>query len=184
MNISGNGNPSPTIRECAKAIEAQMNIFAKPRGGTVEIMENEAHLWEKIYNGGLISEQPRIFILCVGERARGEYAGGDRTNLHRVDRRWQVIVGRGHGFKNMSADFKGQMGTPGYYESFDDSIETVRDGIRIMSNITVEDVVDYKGWRPLSNIGPSPSANVFLDFRTVEFETAADIPRISSMVQT
>lgn len=182
-NVSGNGNPSPTIRECALAIETQMNVFAKPRGGSVEIMENEAHLWEKIYNGGLISEQPRILILCAGAKARGEYDGDRRTNLEREDRKWQVYVGRGHGFKSMTAENRGVPGTPGYYESFDDTIETIRDGLRILSNITVDDIVNYKGWRPVGNIGPSPAANVFLDWRVVEFETAGDCPSVASMTQ-
>ena len=181
MNISGNGNPSPTIRECAKAIEAQMLIYATPRGGLVKILENEAHLWQEIVNPSPINETPRIFIICSGEVARGEYDGQNRTNLERVERKWQVIVGRGHGFKTLTAENVGQPGTPGYYESFDDTIETVRDGIRILSNVTVDPIVNYKGWRPLANIGPSPAANVFLDFRVVEFTTAADIPSVASM---
>ena len=177
-NISGNGNPSPTIDEVLNAIAAQMLTYAKPRGGTVKVVENESHLWEEIYNDGVVSEQPRIFVLFVGEVARGEYAGGQRTKLHRVDRKFMVVVMRGHGFKNMSAEGRGQPNTPGYYESFANSIETIRDGCRVMSNISVEDVVDYKGIRPLSGIGPSPAANVFLDCKAVEFQCAADIPEI------
>ncbi len=181
MNISGGGNPSPTIRECAKAIEAQMHIYADPRGGLVKILENTAHLWQELVNPSPANTTPRIFILCTGERAAGEYDGPQRTNMERVYRSWEVIVLRGHGFKALVADAQGQMGTPGYIEAFDDTIETIRDGIRILSNISAEPIVNYQGWRPLANLGPTPAANVFLDARVCEFKTAADIPSVASM---
>ena len=184
MNLSGNGNPSPTIKEIRQAIIDQMNIFATPRGGTVHGMQNEAHLWEYLYNRDLLDENPRILVVCRGEKARGEYGGGAATKLERVNRIWGVVIMRGHGFRDVNQEQRGQPGTPGFYEDFDDSTETVRDGIRIMSDITVEDVVDYKGWRPLASVAPTPAANVFCDCRIVEFETAADIPSIASMQRT
>ena len=177
-NPNGNGNPSPTIKEDAEAIRAQLDTYAKPRDGLTKVVANQSHLWEEIYNGGVIAEQPRILIICIGETARGEYAGGQRTKLHRVDRNWQVIVMRGHGFKNLMTEGIGQAGTPGAIESFYDACETIRDGIRVMSNITAEDLVNYKGMRPLANIGPTPVANVFLDCICIEFDCAADIPEI------
>ena len=176
--ISGNGNPSPTISEVLRAICAQLLTYAEPRGGTVKVVENESHLWEEIYNNGLVSEQPRIFVLFVREVARGEYEGGQRTKLNRADDHYMVVVMRGHGFKNMAVESTGQPNTPGFYESFADSIETIRDGCRVMSNISVEDVVDYKGIRPLPNVASSPSANVFIDAFEISFECAADIPEI------
>lgn len=177
-NPNGGGNPSPTVREDAQAIEAQLKTYAVPRGGSVKVMANEAHLWEEILNPALLSGAPRILIIWRGEEARGEYAGGQRTKLNRVSRKWTVIVMRGHGFRNMVTEAQGVPGSPGYYEDFYDSVETVRDGCRVMSNITAEDVVDYKGIRPLPNVASSPSANVFLDCLAIEFETAADIPQI------
>lgn len=176
--MSGNGNPSPTARENALAIKAQMEVFANPRGGTVKIVENERHLWEEVMNNGIVDENPRILILWTGEIARGEYAGGDRTNMHRVDRQWMVVIMRGHGFKNLSTESSGQPGTPGYIEAFSDSCETIRDGIRVLKGISEEFPVDYKSIRPLPNIGPSQTANVFLDCKAIEFATAADIPAV------
>lgn len=175
---SGNGNPSPTVREDALAIESQFKDWAKARGGLVKIMENESHLWEEMYNPQVATTAPRILILNQGETARGEYAGGDRTDLHRVDRQWLVVVMRGHGFKNLTAVGIGQPNTAGSVEAFSDSWETIRDGIRVMSNISEEFPVDYKGTRPLPNIAKSDTANIFLDCRAIEFSTAADIPRI------
>ena len=176
-NPNGNGNPSPTVREDALAIKAQLDTYAIPRGGEVKIMANSRHLWEEVLS--IVStEAPRILICWNGETARGEYAGGNRTKLHRVDRMWQVVIMRGHGFKNMVAESQGQIDTPDYYEDFYDTVETVRDGIRVMSNITAEDVVDYKSCRPLPNVGPGQSANVFLDAFVIDFQCAADIPEI------
>ena len=178
MNISGGGNPSPTVKEDLKAIEAQLLTYAKPRGGTVKVMANMRHLWEEIYNNGVLDENPRILIAWEGETARGEYAGGQKTKLHRVDRNWIVVVMRGHGFKNLMTESKGQPGTPGYYEDFADSVETIRDGCRVMSNLTCEDLVDYKGCAPMPNVGPTNNANIFLDAMAIKFSSAADIPEI------
>jgi len=177
-NPSGGGNPSPTVREDALAIKAQLDTYAVPAGGCVKIMANMAHLWEEVLNPNLLTGSPRILIVWMGETARGEYQGGQRTKLHRVDRRWSVVVMRGHGFRNMAADAQGQPGTPGYYEDFYDSVETVRDGCRVMSNITAEDLVNYEGTRPLPNVASSPSANVFCDAFEISFSCAADIPEI------
>ena len=178
MNIAANGNPSPTVRQDDEAIRAQLDSYAKPRGGTVKVMANMAHLWEEVLNPNLLAGAPRILIVWMGESARGEYAGGTRTKLHRVDRKWNVVVMRGHGFRNLLTEAQGQPNTPGYYEDFYDSVENIRDGCRVMSNITADDLVDYKGIRPLPNIAPNPSANVFCDAYSVEFETAADIQEI------
>lgn len=153
-----------------------MVVYAKPRGGLVKVVENESHLWEEIYNGGLVAKEPRIFVLYLGETARGEFGGGDKTAMERVDRHWMVVIMRGHGFKNLSAVGQGQPDKPGYIEAFSDSCETVRDGCRVLKGISEEFPVDYKGLRPLAQIGPSPTANIFLDCKAVEFDTAADIP--------
>lgn len=171
-------NPSPTIREDLQAIAAQLLTYAKPHGGTVKIMANMRHLWEEIYNGGVVDENPRILICWTGEKARGEYEGGEKTKLHRVDRMWTVVVMRGHGFTNGMTEIKGQPNTPGYYEDFADSIETVRDGVRVMSHLSQEDVVNYIGCEPLPNVAQGNVANIFMDCMQLRFSTAADIPEI------
>lgn len=163
-------NPSPIISTIAAAIKAQMEIYAKPRGGYVKILPNMRHLWEELL---VVDEKPRILIVPNGETARGEYAGGRNTNLHRVDRKWTVVMVRGHGFKNMM---------PGNevngIEDWTDSIETVRDGLRVLQGISEEFPNDYRGWSPMPNIGNSQAANVFLDAVSIEIFTAADIPAI------
>lgn len=173
-------NPSPTIRENAHRIKKQLETFAQPRGGYVKIVANMSHMWEELYNTGLAGNPPRILILCTGEVARGEYAGGERTSLHRVDRQWNIVVMRGHGFKNKLADGAPMSNPPpNDPESFYDDIETIRDGCRVLQGISEEYPVDYKGIRPLPNVGPTPAANVFLDCVLIEFATAADIPALA-----
>ncbi len=174
-----NGNPSPTIKENALLLKKQLESFALPRGGYVKIMANMSHLWEELYNKGLVNSQPRILILCTGETARGEYAGGERTALHRVDRNWNVVVMRGHGFKNQVAGGAPMTNPPPTDpEAFYDDLETIRDGCRVLVGISEEYPVNYKGIRPLPNVGPTPAANVFLDASVIEFDTAADIPAL------
>jgi len=166
-------NPSPTINSNAKLLKAHLESYATPRGGVVEIVENERHLIE--YLTKATAEKPIILILNQGEVARGEYAGGDRTALHRVDRKWMVVVMRGHGFKNIS-EAQGVEGTPAYVEPFSDSCETVRDGCRVLRGMSEEYPNNYENMMPLANLGQSFSANVFLDCRAILFSTAADIP--------
>jgi hypothetical protein len=179
-------NPSPIVETVAQTIKTQLQSFAAPRGGIVQIVENESHLWEEMYNGKLPTTQPKVFILWTGETARGEYAGGDKTSLHRVDRHWMVVIMRGHGFRKLLAEGIGPEPAPGApappagsTESFYNAVETLRDGIRVLQGISEEFPVDYLGITALPNIGPNPEANVFMDCRVIRFDTAADIPALT-----
>ena len=160
---------SPTIKENAALIKAQLETYAIPRGGLVKVVANQRHLWEEIFQ---LNDSPRILICYQGENARGEYAGGIRTNMHRVDRQWLVVVMRGHGFWNLID------GKQDGVEDFYDSVETVRDGCRVLADITEDDIVDYKSIKPLPGLAPTTTANVFLDAFAIEFATSADIPEI------
>lgn len=165
--------PKPiTIANEAYLIKKQMEVYATPRGGTVKVLANMRHLWEEIFQ---LDERPRILICYTGESSRGEYAGGNRTATHRVDRSWQVVVMRGHGFKNLlpGGDVDG-------VEDFYDSVETVRDGCRVLLTISEEFPVNYKSIRPLPSAAPSVTANVFMDAFVIEFDTANDIPFIGA----
>ena len=155
--------PKPiTIAAEAARIKEQLEHYATPKGGTVKVMANTRHLWEEIFQQ---DDAPRILIIYTGETARGEYAGGERTNLRRVDRSWQVIIMRGHGFSNTLPG-----GEVAGKEDFYDSVETVRDGIRVMDNISEEWPVNYKSIRPLPNAAPGQVANIFMDAFVVEFD--------------
>lgn len=164
--------PLLTVSIEAARIKEQLDTYAVPRGGYCKVMANQRHLWEEIY---VVSDSPRILICYMGENARGEYEGGQRTRMHRVDRKWTVVVMRGHGFKNL---LTGE-GLTGTQEDFYDSVETVRDGCRVMNNISEEFPVNYRSITPLPNVGPTQTANVFMDAYAIEFTTANDIPEIT-----
>lgn len=160
-----------TIREEAALIKEQMEKYATPRGGKVKILANMRHLWEEIF---MQDDSPRILICYTGETARGEYEGGSRTAMRRVDRSWQVTIMRGHGFDNLLPG-----GEVAGKEDFYDSVEIVRDGLRCMVNISEEFPVNYRSTRPLPNAAPTQTANIFMDAYVVEFTTANDISRIN-----
>lgn len=164
--------PAPiTIREEAELIKAQMEIYTQPRGGKVKILANMRHLWEEIFQQ---DDAPRVLICYNGETARGEYDGGIKTNMRRVDRSWQVVVMRGHGFDNLLPG-----GERSGKEDFYDSVETVRDGIRALQTISEEFPVNYRSIRPMPNAAPTQTANIFMDAFVIEFNTANDIGQIN-----
>lgn len=157
-----------TITQAANAIGYWLEAWAEPKGGKVKVMMNMAHLWEEIYE---VNDAPRILICYNGEVSRGGFPHANV--LHRVDRQWIVVVMRGHGFKNLAAEAQGSI------EAFYDSVEAVRDRLRVMGSITEEFPIDYKSTKPLPNAGRvGPSGNVFLDAYAIEFSTANDIPRV------
>lgn len=161
-----------SIANEAKLIEAKLTEWAEPRGGVVKIMANMRHLWEEVVNPNLLEEKPRLLVCYEGETPRG---GPQAANvLHRVDRQWKVVVLRGHGFTSLVAE--GDATQP---EAFYDSVETIRDLIRCMASITEERPVQFTGIRPLPNVGPGQTANVFMDAFSVEFSTANDIGAVN-----
>lgn len=147
-----------------------LNEWVEPRGGEVKIVENMAHLWEEVLEVQT-DGSPRVLIVCTGEVSRGGFA--QANTLHRVDRQFGVVVVRGHGFKNLVAEKKGDI------LPFVTVMDTLRDRLRVMISITEEFPIYYKGWKPLPNIAPTPSQNIFLNASIIEFSTAADIPGVT-----
>lgn len=169
-------NETFTIAKEALVIQDWLKTWAEPLGGTVKIMISIAHLWEEIYSVQF-QDQPRILIAFNGEIARGGF--NQANTLHRVDRQWKVVVLRGNGFKNTAAEGIGQTGTPGSLDPFYDNLETIRDLIRVLDNITEEKPVDYKSMTmlPLLSVG-GQAGNIFLSGASIEFSTAQDLQAI------
>lgn len=168
-------DPLP-VDTIAKRILDQIEPWAKARGGTAEVVQNLAHLWEKIYDLAL-KDCPRLYLCWNGDSAIG---GDDESNtLCRVDNDWIVVIMRGHGFKNLVMEGQGTDQTQkSSIEPFVTSIEQVRNLIRLTPNITELPPVTYKSTEPLPNLGPSQVANIFLDGYAIHFSTQNDIIQI------
>lgn len=162
-------NPVSIAQE-AQLYQQQLKTWADNRGGVVKIMANLSHLWEELM---VLSDKPRLLVCYVGERPRGDEQISSGT--HRVDRDWQLVIVRGHGFKNdPSLPYANA-------EAFLDCVEKIRDeGIRVMMNVSEEFPVQYGGIKPMPQLAPTKEANVFLDAYAVEWSTAHDIPSIST----
>jgi hypothetical protein len=168
----------PSIKKQAQMIGTWLfNSFAKPRGcrsDQVKIMANMRHLWEEIYNR--TKDEPTILIVWNGEKSRGGF--NQANTLHRVDRRWIVVILRGHGFKNLlpNPDANPEI----QEEDFYDSVEILRDKIRVMLSISEEFPIDYVGIDPMPGVPALGNAgNAFIDGFSVSFSCANDIPGIA-----
>lgn len=148
-----------TIKQGRTLIVEELAKWAEPLGGEVRPMANMRHLWEEIF---LLKDKPRLLVCYNGENPRG---GFDQTNtLNRVDRQWIVVMIQGKGW--------------GKDLEMVDALEEVLTRLRAMRSVSEEFPIDYKGIKPLPNVGPTQAANVFMDAYTIEFSTANDIPRI------
>ena len=164
---------SPVIEPLSVTDEANklldwITVWCDERGGEAKVMANMRHLWEELF---VLQEQPRVLIVYMGENVRGSFDGANTS--HRVDRQWAVVIVKGHGFKNLMSEPR-----DGSAEPFYDSVELLRDRIRVMLDITEEPPVDYKGIKPLPNMLPTSTANAFADAYMIEFSTANDMARV------
>jgi hypothetical protein len=158
-----------TVTQQAKIIEKVLNDWAQNRGGVASVVANIRDMWETAYKA---SDKPRILICFAGEQVREAFRIA--AYLARVDRQWQVAVTRGRGFnQNRGSSL---VDTIQNAEPFYDSVETVRDMIRSITNVSVEDPLDYKGIRPMQ------SGNLVIDGYIIEFSTASDLSRPQSTV--
>ena len=163
-----------SLMDEANIIQGILDAWAQGHGGDAKIMANLRHLWEEILR---LSDQPRIMVCYTGEIARGGFNIANRN--HRVDRQWTVVVMRGHGFRNLMAESRDGIEIPFYTV-----IETIRDMIRCITNISEEFPLDYKAIQPLPNAGPSPNASALMDCFQITFSTANDIPGVSLIAPT
>ena len=148
--------------------------FTQPRGGETMVMESMWHLWEFILNA---YDKPTVLICCTGETPRGSF--GEQDQWHRVDRQWTVVLLRGHGFTSLEWTEKGP---PARKESLNLSIEALRDTVRVMTGISEEFPVNYKGWSNLPAVARPGTANVFTAGALLTFSTANEIGEIQESI--
>lgn len=162
------------ISDQANQLGTWLSEQTQAAGVTVEIMENQRKLWQKIFDAS-VDGAPHILICFNGETSRGGF--NERNTLHRVDREWVVVILRGRGFKHGLND---EVPKDGLSTRFYDDIEAVRQLIRRMTSIS-EEVLDYVSMKPLPGIAQPNMANVFLDGYVLTFTTANDIPAITNL---
>lgn len=158
------------ISDQANQIGSWLADQSQGSGAVVEVLANQRHLWEKIFDMSADSS-PRLLICFDGETSRGGF--NERNLLYRVDRAWVVVVMRGHGFDHGMNEQK-----PGLPTLFYDDCEAVRDLLRRMTGIS-EEPLDYVSMKPLPGIAQPGMANVFLDGYILSFTTANDLPAIT-----
>jgi hypothetical protein len=157
--------PQPiTIAEEAALIQTQLQQFVATFGGQASVVSNLRDWWNQAATN---SDTPRILICYMGETARGSFS--QIAPWSRVDRSWSVAVTRGRGFyasrgdSLMSADIS--------ESPLFDIVETVREIIRCMNNISEETpFVDYRGIKPMQ------FGNIVVDGFSIDFTTANSIP--------
>jgi len=155
-----------SVARQADAIRESVQEWAEENGGTVLITSNLRDLWAKASQS---SQKPCLLICFTGERARGPF--GTAAVSHRVDRSWTVAVVRGRGFASTRGDTLTQ--SVGNVDPFYDALESVRDLLRNASELTAEDVVDYKSIRPMQ------LGTLIIDGYLIEFTTANDLAKVT-----
>lgn len=167
--------PNLTVKQTATQIADWMfNQFAKSRGGTVRIMANMRHLWEEIANRNE-NDAPTILLVWQGETMRG--SNQPVNTLTRVDRQWLAVILRGHGWRNLlpNPDAVSER----QEEDFYDSVEILRDKIRVMLSVSQEFPLNYKSISPMAGLPFGNTQNVFIDGYSITFSTAADVGKIA-----
>lgn len=159
----------PSISNQAGQIQAVLDGWAAPKGGSAQVASNLTDKWLQSYQS---SQKPLILITYTGEQSRGDFSVANRN--HRVDRSWSVLIKRGRGFSANRGDSLNK--TVGSIEPFYDSVEAIRELLRCMVGISEEIPIDYKSIRPIGQSGGE-----IIDSYVIEFSTANDIPAIMAI---
>ena len=133
-------------------------------------MESEAHLWEYVYT--VATEEPTVLVCLNGERQRSAGSLQEADRLHRVDRRWFIVLLRGHGLNNLMPQASGN---PARQETLMSSVAALRDTVRALANVSEEWPLHYEGWAPLRPVARPGPANVFLTGAELTFSSCNDL---------
>ena len=157
--------PAPiTISDEATLIQTELQSWVASYGGTAEVVSNLRDMWNQ---ASISSDTPRVLICYMGETSRGSFS--QISVWHRVDRNWTIAVTKGRGYylnRGEGLFDPSSTETPLY-----DIIETVRDIVRGMTNISEETPSpDYRSIKPMQ------LGNLVVDGYTIEITTANDIP--------
>jgi hypothetical protein len=152
-----------TVTDQIESLRQVLDDWADPRGGSAIPVSNMKELWNQAM---MSSQKPRILICYMGEKTRGPF--GLAAIMGRLDQQWAVAVTRGRGFAATRGESLTK--TVGNMDPFLLAVEQVRDLIRNINGVSMEQPVDYKAIKPMQ------MGQLVIDGYLIEFSTANDLP--------
>lgn len=144
---------------------------AQNNAGTAVIASSIEELWTQAFN---TTDRPSVIIAYGGDEPRGPFETSAAT--HRGDFTIKIAVIKG---RVPTADRgQGLVETVGNARPYYDLFEEARDLIRAVTNMSVEQFIDYKGSEPM-NERPDQSGNR-VDGYLLTFSCAQDYPQLVS----
>lgn len=144
-----------------------LDQWAQTVKATVAAVPNLRLFWEQ---ASTASDIPKVLFCFDGETARGPFSRAAATR--RVDRKFKCSVTRGRGYASIrGTTLITQVGNA---DPFLDQVEYVRDYIRSITNISVENPIDYKSIKSFEY-----NQRLVVDGYIIEFSTAHDLSLLS-----
>ena len=177
------GSDGPlTVRQEAELVKAQLQDYVAKRGGSIAVMQSVAHLWEEVRKAAADGKALRVLIAWNGEEPWGD---SDKDTSHRVERRWLVAAVMPKPFEDELGDYgvkyRAVEGGEWVKEHVYDTVENLRDGVRVMTNVSEDVFPRYKGTSPMPNpFGGALGGNVFLNAYAIEFSTLNDVQQVGT----
>lgn len=144
---------------------------AQNNAGTAVIASSIQDMWTQAYN---TTDRPAVIICYAGDDARGPFEIAAAT--HRGDFMFKVALLRGRGLTAARGD--SLVSTVQNARPYYDLLEECRDKIRAITNISLEQFVDYKGTevadQPIDEYGRR------IDGFIINFSVAQDYPQLSN----
>ncbi len=160
----------------ATILQILSNVFqpwaAAQNAGTAVIASSVNDMWTQAF---MCSDKATVIICFAGDEPRGPFETSAAT--HRGDFTFQAVFSRGRGLTANRGDSlvtNVQNARPFY-----DLLEELRDKIRSITNISVEQFVDYKGSKPFGEGVEEYLRRV--DSYILEFSVAQDYPQLVSV---
>ncbi len=138
--------------------------------GTAVIASSVRDMWTQAYNS---TDKPAVIICFAGDEARGPFETAAAT--HRGDFTFNVALLRSRGLTSSRGD--SLVTTVQNARPYYDLLEELRDKIRSITNISLEQYVDYKSTQPFDDSTDEYGRRI--DGFIIAFSVAQDYPQLS-----
>lgn len=142
---------------------------AQQNAGRSVIASGTHDMWTQAF---VATQKPGVVMAFVGDEARGSFELAAAT--HRGDFTFNVVLVRGRGLTSQRGD--SLVTTVQNADPFYNLMESLRDKIRSITNISQEQFVDYKNTKSAVDIAESYGNRV--DSYVIEFSVAQDYPQL------